>query len=65
MEKKNLMEYSAFVYQQNNIFIADCSSLNFVTAGVNEIEAVKELEKTIKESLSKSEILIRPIYERR
>ena len=65
MLKKNLMEYSAFVYQQNELFIADCSTLNFVTYGNNELEAVKELEKTIKEAFNKSDISVKPIYERR
>lgn len=65
MLKKNLMEYSAFVYQQNDMFIADCSSLNFVACGSNEMEAVEELTKSIKDTLNMSDILVKPIYERR
>jgi len=65
MNNNLMLSYSAFVYEMEDYFMADCSKLNLVSAGITPDEAVKNLQDTIKMNFLHSEIMINPIYERR
>lgn len=65
MNKQNFLEFPAFIYQQDQTFIADCSTLNFTAVGSSEIEAINNLECSIKQKIHFSDVFVKPIYERR
>ncbi len=63
MQIKSDIEYPAFVYKKNNVFVANCLILNLISVGETEIAAINNLEKTITLLLKDFNIFIKPIYE--
>jgi hypothetical protein len=65
MKQNKRWTYSAFVYELENRFMADCVLLNLITSGVTPQEAVENLKQEIKNTFKRSDIAISPVYERR
>ncbi len=65
MKKNTMLAYSAFVYEDDNQFIADCSALSLVSSGFSAIEAMDKLKNNIEKLKQSKNILITPVFERR
>ena len=65
MMKNKMRTYSAFIYEMENKFMADCALLNLISSGVTPDEAIKNLKSEIKNTFKRSDIFINPVYERR
>jgi len=63
MRSKLNIEYPAFVYKKNRVFIANCVLYNLTAFGKSEMEAVENLQKSLQASLNEFIITIKPIYE--
>jgi len=63
MQNKLNIEYPAFVYKKNSVFVANCILFNLIAMGDNEINAVANLQKSMQEILSEFNIVIKPIFE--
>jgi predicted RNase H-like HicB family nuclease len=64
MKQDTTHAYSAFVYEVQDVYMADCTKLNFVSAGITPDEAVDNLKTSIQNSLG-ALIEINPVFERR
>ena len=65
MSQNTLQALSAFVYELENRFLADCSVLNLICSGLTPDEAVDNLKNEIKNNLNSQEFHINTVYERR
>lgn len=65
MNSKSMQTYSAFIYEVENRFMADCSLLNLVSSGVTPHEAVENLKNQINTSFRTENFQINPVFERR
>ncbi|MDD3013680.1 MAG: hypothetical protein PHC34_08270 [Candidatus Gastranaerophilales bacterium] len=63
MNNKLNIEYPAFIYKKNRVFIANCVLYNLTAFGKSETEAVENLQKSLQASLNEFVITIKPIYE--
>jgi predicted RNase H-like HicB family nuclease len=63
MNNKLNIEYPAFIYKKNKVFIANCVLFNLTTFGKSENEAVQNLQKSMQANLNEFTITIKPIYE--
>ena len=63
MQTKKNIEYPAFIYCKNNVYIANCIVFNLISIGKTEFEAVKNLENSMGQVLIEYNISIRPVYE--
>lgn len=57
--------YSAFVYEVEDVFMADCSKLNLVSAGITPDEAIENLKESIQRIFRDNSVQINPVFERR
>ena len=65
MQQNAMKTYSAFVYEIEKQFMADCSLLSLVSSGLTPDEALENLKQQIKCSCNDSNIQINPVFERR
>ena len=65
MNQSNVQTYSAFIYEINDRYMADCSLLNLISHGVTAQEAVENLKSDINTAFQTSQIQINPVFERR
>jgi len=65
MKSKTIQSYSAFVYEIENRYMADCSMLNLISSGITPQEAVDNLKHEINNSFKSAYIQINPVFERR
>lgn len=65
MKQTRMWTYSAFVYEMENRFMADCVLLNLVSSGVTPQDAMENLKRQIQTTFKRSDIAINPVYERR
>ena len=65
MKQNTMQAFSAFIYEIENEFMADCAILNLVCSGETPDEAVAKLKMRVQNTLNDPEIQINPVYERR
>lgn len=65
MKQNTMQAFSAFIYEIENRFMADCSILNMVCSGDTPNEAVENLKNKIHNTLSNTNIEINPVFERK
>lgn len=65
MNSNTMQTYSAFIYEVENRFMADCSLLNLVSSGITPHEAVENLKNQINSSFQAGNFEINPVFERR
>ena len=65
MKDNSMQNYSAFVYEVKDRFMAECSILRMVSTGITPQEAMENLKQEIQDSFKSVEIQINPVFERR
>jgi len=65
MKQSKMWTYSAFVYELENRFMADCVLLNMIGSGLTAEEAMNNLKQEIKSTFNRGDIYINPVFERR
>jgi len=65
MKQDAMKTYSAFVYEIEEQFMADCSLLSLVSFGITPDEALENLRQQIKCMVNVSNVQINPVFERR
>ncbi len=65
MSFQNKHTYSAFVYESDKHYFADCLSLNVISTGESPVEAIENLEYEVKKILKGQKFSLNPLYEKR
>ena len=64
MQKRLNIEYPAYVYRKNRVFVANCVLYNLIAIGISEIDAIENLQKILQKTLSEFNITVKPVYEK-